>query len=543
MMKPIGAVGGRRLSLALLFLVGVLALGLTSVARAQGLDDLVLAVVHGEKITRKHLVDRLLDYHGETALDRAISRVLVQQAAAAAKVQVTDEDVAARLQQVRLRFKNDDAYQTFLRSAGLREEQHRQELRSSLLMERVAMKDVVVSSDDLKQYEIRMLVATDRAEAEKWAGELTPANFNQFAGERNADPTLKTAGGRMKPFMFMEMLEVFEALQKQNVKAGDFTRKPVELTGAKWVFVKLERVIPVSAIAASERERLEALLTRYHMDQWMAKTRTAAKIERRSPRDATPATVNGQPIPRAQLVARLLEFQGDEELDRMINRLLLTQAAKKQGVTLTDAETDQKLDEIRKQFPTPDKYQEFLLRANLTEKQFRDEVHYNNLLERVVLKETPIVDDDLLRYDVRMIIAPDRPTAESWIKELDNGSNFSEMAAARSQDPQGRAGGGRVKPFLRIELLDVWRAIQESKLKPGGYTRKPILLTDNSWAIVKLENLIPVATAPPQVRAQLTGTVRSYRITQWLDQTLRTAREGGHVTKPTAIGPAVIQGG
>ncbi len=50
---------------------------------------------------------------------------------------------------------------------------------------------------------------------------------------------------------------------------------------------------------------------------------------------------------------------------------------------------------------------------------------------------------------------------------------------------------GRFRPFLKVEFLDLWRLIDEHKLKPGMYTREPVLLTDRNWAILKLENLQP----------------------------------------------------
>ena len=56
----------------------------------------------------------------------------------------------------------------------------------------------------------------------------------------------------------------------------------------------------------------------------------------------------------------------------MVNRALLLQGAKKQGVTVTDTEADKRLAEVKEQFKDkPDVYQSFLVRSGLTEKQLR----------------------------------------------------------------------------------------------------------------------------------------------------------------------------
>ena len=53
------------------------------------------------------------------------------------------------------------------------------------------------------------------------------------------------------------------------------------------------------------------------------------------------------------------------------------------------------------------------------------------------------------------------------------------MASERSTDPAGKMAGGKMQPFLKVEMLDVWRAINEQGLKPAQFTKTPVLLTDN----------------------------------------------------------------
>ena len=246
------------------------------------------------------------------------------------------------------------------------------------------------------------------------------------------------------------------------------------------------------------------------------------------------ATVNGEAITRKQLVNRLLEYQGDDALQKMVNRTLVLQAAKKLGVSVTEAEVTAEVDKIKKNFKTEKDFLSVLQRSNLTERQHRDEVRFTLLMQRVVLKEQPVTDEDLQQYDVRMIIAPDKKTAEKWITELGN-TDFARMATERSIDPAGRETGGRMKPFLKIELLDVWRALNEQKVGKGGYTKTPVLLTDATWAIIKLENIVQPSAASSVEKERLDALVRRYRMDRWLTQ----AREAAKVAFPSTLQAAL----
>jgi parvulin-like peptidyl-prolyl isomerase len=517
--------------------------GGVAVAQKGSLDDLVLASVNGEEITRRHLVQRLLDYYGEDALEKMTNRVLLLQAAKRGNITVTEDEVKKKIEQFRSQFVTERDYHSFLERSNLTEKQYQEENRHTLLLQKVALKDSPVADEDLQQYDIRMIVAPDKASAEKWEKELEGgADFGKLAAERSADPAGRKAGGRMRTFLKIEMLDVWRAIDDQKLAPGGFTKKPVMLTTDQWVLIRLERLVPVSSTSATEKDRLVTLVTRYRMDQWLAQARAKAEVQKKPFTEAVVATVNGEPITRAQLVSRLLEYQGEQALELMINRTLLLQSAKKSGVTVTETEADKALADFKGKFKKADDFQSVLTRNNITEKQLRDELRYSALMEKVALKEAPVTDEDLVQYDVRMMVAPDKNAAEKWIKELDNGGDFAKMAAERTDDPDGRKTGGKLRPFLKIELLDVWRAMDEQKLKPGSYTKKPVFLTDNTWVIIKLENRIAASTLTDEEKARLTAGIKQYRVSQWLNQTLASAKAAGKISRPVPLTPQVILG-
>src|SRR5688572_10055831 len=101
--------------------------------------------------------------------------------------------------------------------------------------------------------------------------------------------------------------------------------------------------------------------------------------------DLVVANVNGEEITRRQLVARLLEYQGEDALQKMVNRSLLLQSAKQRKISISDKELADRFAEILKQFKKPQDFETFLSRSNLTEKQYRDEIRYTMLMQKVAL--------------------------------------------------------------------------------------------------------------------------------------------------------------
>lgn len=509
--------------------LGGLALLPTPPAAAQGVtaEDLAVASVNDEQITARQLINRLLEYRGAEALEKMIARTILNQEAQRLKVSVTDTELKDRMAEIQKRFKSDADYREVLRRSHLTEEQHREETRITLLIQKVALASTPIQDADLEQLDVRLIDAPDRLTAEKLIKQLDGgANFAQLASKEAVTKALRQAGGRLTPFLKVERVDVWQGLEDQKVKPGGYTKIPVKLTDETWAVLLVEARIPVSQVAAAERDRLWAVLTAHHVEEWLGKSREKAKVEKRSFDQPVVAVINGESISRAQLVARLLAYHGEEALEQFVNRTLLIQSAKAAGVTVSEEEADKKFHEVRDKFKDATAWEAFLIRANTSEKQVRDEVRYTYLMEKVALKQSPVTDEDLQQYEIRMIEAPSKAKAEEWIKELDGGMAFERMAAQRNLNPRLRASGGMLDRFIKIDLLDVWRAMDAEGLKPGNYLRKPVLLTNNAWTLIKLEKVVPINGLPAEDRAALTNKVTGYRVGQWLTQARDRAKFG-----------------
>ena len=188
----------------------------------------VVATVNGERITREELADELIGILGRPALERMIMLKLVEQEARKHGVNVPDEAVNARLDQVldaRIqrwmkegRMKNEAELDQFLqRTRGLTLERARAQtkaelrmlVRAELLAEKILGKVVTVSPEDVRaaferEYgaiiHARQIVVQAREDAETVLAKLKAgADFELVAREVSIDMATRAKGGKMRP--------------------------------------------------------------------------------------------------------------------------------------------------------------------------------------------------------------------------------------------------------------------------------------------------------------------------------------------------------
>lgn len=253
------------------------------------------------------------------------------------------------------------------------------------------------------------------------------------------------------------------------------------------------------------------------------------------------AVVNGEKVSQTELDQRFEQlkaynemlgasFEGDagqqslaalerEALDSIIQEILIFQAAKKEGVKITDKEIEDFLSEVSQSFGDEEKYQEWLTSLKMTEKDFEHAVKYQltgqKLFEKVT-ENVEITDANAKKYyeenkDLwpkqvkvsHILIHVERDNvsqaeldegkrkAQDIIKQLNNGVNFAELAKNNSEDPGSAAQGG---------VLDIWFSADDPGLvsefrdgafkltKVGEYSKEPVL-SEFGYHIIKLDGL------------------------------------------------------
>lgn len=200
---------------------------------------------------------------------------------------------------------------------------------------------------------------------------------------------------------------------------------------------------------------------------------------------AVVATVNGQEIKKEDLLAQIRGVQGPgsstdqvnptmakQVLEALIARSLLRQEAQAQGLTVTDEEVKQQIDQLRGQFPTPEAFSQALATEGMTEQDLGQKAKHEFLIQKFV--ETKIapkvaVSDEAAKtfYDQNpermktperlhlrhILVAVDanaaaeakqtaKTKAEGVLAKVKAGEDFAALAKEHSDDPGSKPNGG-----------------------------------------------------------------------------------------------------
>jgi foldase protein PrsA len=107
------------------------------------------------------------------------------------------------------------------------------------------------------------------------------------------------------------------------------------------------------------------------------------------------AIVNGRPIFRWELNAQLANRFGAQTLDSMITEQLIADAAKKQGVEITQADIDAKVMTITQTLGEGVNLEELLKYQGMTKADFEHQVRLQLTVEKVLGKDVAVTDSEV----------------------------------------------------------------------------------------------------------------------------------------------------
>jgi len=182
-----------------------------------------VAIVNGQRITRREFVNRLEQVTGEQVLSDLINEQLIEQAAKKAKITVTSAEVDAEME--KLREQIGPSFDSVLAQYGMTVEDLQKNMELNLLVFKVSTKDVTVSEDALmsffeehkSDYDQPEMVKASHilVETEEKAKEIKKklaegADFAELARSESTDPMSAAEGGDLGFFARGRMVAEFE---------------------------------------------------------------------------------------------------------------------------------------------------------------------------------------------------------------------------------------------------------------------------------------------------------------------------------------------
>ncbi|WP_413155071.1 peptidyl-prolyl cis-trans isomerase [Bacillus subtilis] len=228
------------------------------------------------------------------------------------------------------------------------------------------------------------------------------------------------------------------------------------------------------------------------------------------------ATIGGESVTREEWLKEMEDQYGKSTLEDMINVRVVEQLAKKNNLKISKSEVDREFLLIKAVNNS------FYEDEHTTEKEWKDQIRYNILLEELLTRDIDISNKELESfynknkelyqfddsYRIRHIVVKDEEEAREVLKELKGGSSFEAVAAERSTDRYTSPYGGDLG-FVTEASDNIPSAyIEEAKtLKEDEWSQEPIKVS-NGYAIIQLKEKLKARTfsfdeVKDQIRRQI----------------------------------------
>ncbi len=237
------------------------------------------------------------------------------------------------------------------------------------------------------------------------------------------------------------------------------------------------------------------------------------------------AIVNGEPIllfdyemelERAK-AARGTEFATDTAnrelvLRTLIDRCLLAQAARAQGLTVEENVLNEKLNTLSSEVGDSN-MQQWLQENFYSADTFRSALKEEMLASKMIQKLIETVPESALQAHARHILVASPEEAEQILAQLHAGTEFAELAQLFSLDPSTRPAGGDLGWFAQGTLTIP--ALEEVifSLQPGQIS--DVVASELGFHIVQLIELEERLLPREAILAKQEQTVENWLASQW----------------------------
>ncbi len=282
------------------------------------------------------------------------------------------------------------------------------------------------------------------------------------------------------------------------------------------------------------------------------------------------AVVNGEKIPieelnrKVDLIKQRYEGMGrpleseqlktlrENILNNMVEKELLYQETRKQGIEVAPAEVQNEFDKIRTKFPVPEEFQKKIKEMGYTEDILKQQIHENlavkNLIDQEVVAQIKVTDEEVKAYyeankteftipeqvRARHILIKvgldasdaEKEEARKKIREIqkkqENGSDFATLAKDYSEGPSSKDGGD-LGFFSRGQMVEAFDNAAFS-LEPGKTS--DIVETRFGYHLIQVEDRNPESQKSfDEVKAMIREELQRQQVIQQLGPYIESLKQ------------------
>jgi len=220
------------------------------------------------------------------------------------------------------------------------------------------------------------------------------------------------------------------------------------------------------------------------------------------------ATVNGEPIGEEEWLRTLKRVAGRSVLQFMIRHRVVHQAARQQGIELSEAEVQELFDRKVVEAGGAANLRTYLARVGESLEDFKARLATETLLRRMAEKSVTVSEDELRKFyleqygrkaEVQAIVTDSEEKAKAAIARVKSGADFGQVASEVSTDQVTAENHGYIpvpvtegvfpKPMGGIMMTESL-AKEIFALEPGEISA-PFPGAGDSWYVFKLARIEP----------------------------------------------------
>ncbi len=454
----------------------------------------VMAIVNGQDISRKDLIDACVRRHGEKVMESLVNKRLILNHCEKRGIAITQQEINAEIDRMAKRFKlgREQWLEMLQKERDITAQEYARDIVwPTLALRKLASADLQVAPEELQRaYEqeygamvrARLIAVGDADLAEKLHTQLTadPDNFARLAIEHSIDINSASVGGLIQP--------IRRHVGDSAIEKEAFRLQPGEISsiigvGGQFVILKCEGHLAPRAVNRADVERqldekIRDEKLREVAHTLFAQLQSSATIQNvynnpqlRETMPGTVATVNGDRVTMKELGQECLLRHGEEVLETEISQLMLEQTLKENGLTVSEAELQAEVEHAAELAGVLDQagqvdlkqwFKAVATEQGISKAQYmRDSVWPSAALKKLTAKEVAVTAEDLQmgfeanygeRVRCRAIVSSDmRRAQEVWDKARRNPSveYFGDLATEYSIEPTSKALRGEVPPIGR----------------------------------------------------------------------------------------------
>ena len=540
----------------------------------------VAAEVNGDKITRTSLAAECLQLHGEAELDELINKTLIRLECEQRNITITAEEINAEVLRMAQSsgMTSEQLLQMFEQRRNVTPEQFRQDFIWQILaLEQLAGTRLNPSEEEFRMaYEARygiairtrQIVLETRAEAEAAHAELLqhPETFAAVARNKSIDTVTQPFGGMLYPIRRYTMNPEVERILF-TLQPGQISPVIEMLPGHFMIYQCVEYLQPVEVDAESAKRELFFDMRTAKRPQVTSEIfgelRNRAQVNvifgtpsLYSQHPGVAALLNGREISIRELAEICIQKHGTGVLNDMINRLLVEQAARREGIVITEQDIDSDIREMAGKhlpfLPNGAPNVELWLRRATEETGLSIPMYRKNVvvpvlsLKRLTRPHVQVTEEDVQRsfeanfgQKVHCLAiffrAQDKRRAqEVWQRANRHRTeeNFGDLAAEFSFDPDSRLGRGVIPPIARHTGQPLLER-EAFSLKPGELSQ--IIQIDDLLIILFCTGYAdPLPVRVEEVRVDLVADIFEKKqqaiIARYFERLLEQAVLTNHLT-------------